>query len=229
MPKASNYWLENDMRLRNVKHAKHTIEDNSNIVILDPRSKKGEWNQVFENENPIHLEIGCGKGRFIYELAKRNPNTNYIGIEKFDSVIIRALEKIIEEPLDNIRLIRIDAENLEDVFDICEISRIYLNFSDPWPKTRTAKRRLTSQKFLARYQNILQDSSEIRFKTDNFDLFQFSMMELNSHPSYDFEEITMNLYKNLPIDNIQTEFEERFVNMGNQIFFLKVKYKRSES
>ena len=212
------------MRLRKVKHAKNYIENNTALVIPNPEEHFGKWNEVFNNSNPIEVEIGCGKGKFVYEKALNNPNINFIGIEKFDSVIVRALERLLEEPLPNIKLIRFDAENIEKVFKKGEVSLIYLNFSDPWPKNRTAKRRLTSQKFLNRYRNILVNESEIKLKTDNFSLFQFSMMSFVKHKEYTIEEINLNLYKKLPEDNVQTEFEKRFVEKGNLIFYQKVKF-----
>ncbi len=210
------------MRLRNVKYAKDLILQNPHIVVPNPQDYKNKWDGHFQNNNPIEVEIGCGKGKFVYELAEANPNINFIGIEKFDSVIVRALEKVLEHPLPNLRLIRFDAEKIEDVFSENEVSKIYLNFSDPWPKVRQAKRRLTSRKFLDRYAKVLSENAEIEFKTDNFILYEFSMMSFNAHKQYKILDINLNLYKNLPKNNIQTEFEVKFVEMGNQIFFLKV-------
>jgi tRNA (guanine-N7-)-methyltransferase len=212
------------MRLRKVKHAKNYIETNTALVIPKPEKHFGKWNEVFNNENPIEVEIGCGKGKFVCEKALNNPNTNFIGIEKFDSVIVRALERLLESPLPNVKLIRFDAENIEKVFKKEEVSLIYLNFSDPWPKNRQAKRRLTSEKFLQRYSKVLKNNSYINLKTDNFSLFAFSMMSFVSNKQYKIEEINLNLYKNLPEDNVQTEFEKRFVEKGNLIFYQKVKF-----
>jgi tRNA (guanine-N7-)-methyltransferase len=212
------------MRLRNVSHAKELINDNPHIVVNNPNEIKGNWSREFNNPNPIHIEIGCGKGKFITELAKNNPNINYIGIEKFDSVIVRAIEKLIEEPLNNVKLIRIDAENLNEIFDKGEVRKIYLNFSDPWPKNAHAKRRLTSDRFLVRYQNILINDSYIQIKTDNYGLFEYSLMSINSFLGFTFTKILLDLYQNLPTDNIQTEFEKKFVEKGNRIYFLEIKY-----
>lgn len=217
------------MRLRNVKHAKETIEKHPEIVIAEPKKYKGCWHDLFHNDHPIHLEIGSGKGQFIYEIAKKHPNINYIGIEKFDSVIIRALEKIIENPLPNVLLLRIDAEKITDVFAKDEIKKIYLNFSDPWPKRRTAKRRLTSTTFIERYKKITEEGSEIAFKTDNFKLFEFSIMEFNRSNDCRIDCINLNLYRHLPKDNIQTEFEQKFVEKGNLIFFMKVRFTKEKS
>lgn len=213
------------MRLRKVKHAKNYIETNTSLVIPNPEEQYGKWDKVFQNSNPIEVEIGCGKGKFVYEKALNNPTINYIGIEKFDSVIVRALEKLLENPLPNLKLIRFDAENIEKVFKKGEVKLIYLNFSDPWPKNRQAKRRLTSEKFLNRYSKILENNSTIQLKTDNFSLFQFSMMSFVANKKYAIEEINLNLYKKLPEDNVQTEFEKRFVEKGNLIFYQKVIFK----
>lgn len=217
------------MRLRKVKHAKEYIEDNPHIVIQTPKSLKGKWRDEFGNDNEIQIEIGCGKGKFITELAMNNPNTNYVGIEKFDSVIVRAIEKLIDTPLKNIRLIRMDAEHLQEVFSKGEIQTIYLNFSDPWPKNRQAKRRLTSPKFLSVYKKVLTDHSQVRFKTDNFGLFQYSMMTFNDDQSYVIDDVILDLYRNLPKDNVQTEFEMKFVEMGNLIHYLNVRYKGEQN
>jgi tRNA (guanine-N7-)-methyltransferase len=212
------------MRLRNVKYAKELILQNPQIVIPNPHDYKSNWSKLFGNKHPIEVEIGCGKGKFIYESALNNPNINFIGIEKFDSVIVRALEKVIEHPLDNLKLLRLDAEHIADVFSKNEVDKIYLNFSDPWPKIRQAKRRLTSTRFLNRYSNILSKNAEIRLKTDNFSLYEFSMMSLNEHVQFTIETLNLNLYKDLSEHNIQTEFEVKFVEMGNTIFYLKAKY-----
>ena len=211
------------MRLRNVKYAKELIEAYPDIVIVNPKKHAGKWNQLFDNSNPIELEIGCGKGKFIYEKAEKNPNINFIGIEKFDSVIVRALEKMIVNPLDNLKLIRFDAVNVDDIFITDEIDNIYLNFSDPWPKRRQAKRRLTSPQFLKRYIKILKTSGNIVFKTDNFGLFEYSLMSFNHHPLFKIENFLLNLYGDLPDNNIQTEFEIRFIEMKKPIYYIKTK------
>ena len=154
------------MRLRNVPGARETIIENQ-FSIQQPEQMKGKWAEVFQNDHPIHIEVGMGKGQFIIEMARRNPEVNYIGIEKYSSVLVRAVEKLEDFEQDNLRLIRMDAENIEEVFDKDEVDRIYLNFSDPWPKDRHAKRRLTSTRFLERYDNILTPEGRVMFKTDN--------------------------------------------------------------
>ena len=165
------------MRLRNVPGARETIIENQ-FSIQEPEQKKGKWAEVFGNDHPIHIEVGMGKGQFIIEMARRNPEVNYIGIEKYSSVLVRAVEKLEDFEQNNLRLIRMDAENIEEVFDKDEVDRIYLNFSDPWPKDRHAKRRLTSTRFLERYNNILTPEGRVMFKTDNKDLFDFSLEQV---------------------------------------------------
>ncbi|MEF9840009.1 MAG: tRNA (guanosine(46)-N7)-methyltransferase TrmB, partial [Lachnospiraceae bacterium] len=168
------------MRLRNIRRADETIEHHF-AAIHEPYIKKGKWNVVFENENPLHIEIGMGKGQFLLTLASRNPDINYVGIERYSSVLLRALEKYdLDEynQLTNIRFICMDARNLADAFDKGEVKRIYLNFSDPWPKVRHAKRRLTSKEFFQCYQQILDRSGVVEFKTDNTSLFQFSLEQV---------------------------------------------------
>lgn len=210
------------MRLRKVKYAAELIAVFPQYVITAPEDQKGKWRKIFGNENDIELEIGSGKGKFIYEKALSYPKKNFIGIEKFDSVIVRALEKQMENPLPNLKLIRFDAEHIENVFSNGEISKVYLNFSDPWPKARQAKRRLTSNRFLSRYTNIIKKDGIIELKTDNQDFFEYSVEEFENDTRYKIDKIDRDLYNNLPKDNIQTEFEMRFVKKGNSINYLKI-------
>ena len=167
------------MRRRNVKNAKARVESHPELVVLNPKDYKGAWHTLFNNDNPIYLEIGMGKGKFLLEHAKTNPNINYIGIEKFDSVIVQAVEKIYPLELKNIKLINVDAEELLEIFEVNEISKIFLNFSDPWPKNRHEKRRLSHKNFLERYQVILDGVLEM--KTDNRELFEFSLKSYNQN------------------------------------------------
>ncbi len=213
------------MRLRNVKYAKELLESYPNTVIQNPKKWAGKWKEIFNNNNPIELEIGCGKGKFIYEKAQNNKDINFIGVEKFDSVIVRALEKAINEPLDNLRLLRFDALHISEVFKDNEIQNIYLNFSDPWPKNRQAKRRLTSPHFLKSYTKILKPNGKIYLKTDNYSLFEYSMMMLNDNENFVIEEIMLDMYMNLPIDNVQTEFEIRFRELDKPIYYIRAKLK----
>ncbi|MBQ9699072.1 MAG: tRNA (guanosine(46)-N7)-methyltransferase TrmB [Lachnospiraceae bacterium] len=210
------------MRLRNVKGSREAIAS-SQFTINEPEQYKGTWNQVFENNNPIHIEVGMGKGRFITDLAIANPDINYIGIEKYSSVLIRAIEKRSEIDIDNLVFIRMDAENICDVFAPKEIAKIYLNFSDPWPKDRHAKRRLTSKEFFARYNNILKSDGVVEFKTDNRPLFDFSLEQI---PEAGWEVIahTFDLHNSeMNEGNIMTEYEEKFSSMGNPIHKLIAK------
>jgi tRNA (guanine-N7-)-methyltransferase len=213
------------MRLRNVKYAAELLEEYPEIVVLNPKQHAGNWNDVFGDEKTIELEIGSGKGKFIYELAEKNSNINYIGIEKFDSVIVRALEKAIFKPLKNLRLIRFDAKHIDEIFKDNEISNLYLNFSDPWPKKRQAKRRLTSPNFLSSYTKILKPEGHIFLKTDNYGLFEYSMMTINDSDDFCIEKIMLDLYQDLPIDNVQTEFEMKFIQQDKPIYFIKAKLK----
>ena len=198
------------MRLRNVKGSK-TIIENSKYIILNPFENKGNWNKIFNNDNEIHIEIGMGKGKFISEMAIKYPDVNFIGIEKFDSVIVRAVQKLEGKEIPNLKLIRMDAKELDKVFNH-EISRIYLNFSDPWPKSKHEKRRLTSPEFLKIYDNIFKTQREIFMKTDNKKLFAYSLETLSQY-GYKFKKITLDL-KNENIDNVTTEYEDKFMENG---------------
>ena len=204
------------MRLRNVPGARETIIENQ-FSIQEPEQKKGKWAEVFGNDHPIHIEVGMGQGQFIIEMAKRNPEINYIGIEKYSSVLVRAVEKLEDFEQNNLRLIRMDAENIEEVFDKDEVDRIYLNFSDPWPKDRHAKRRLTSTRFLERYNNILTPEGRVMFKTDNKDLFDFSLEQVEE-AGWILENHTYDLHHSEYNEgNVMTEYEEKFSAKGNPI------------
>lgn len=211
------------MRLRNIKNAYEKVAVNERYFIPNPNEFKGKWHEIFGNNNPIHIEIGMGKGRFLCELAAINPDINYIGIEKFTSVLLRASEKLAELDLNNIKIINIDAINLCDYFDKDEITRIYLNFSDPWPKNAHAKRRLTSNRFLPLYQNVLNTDGEIHFKTDNRKLFEFSLESLNEY-GLSLKNISLDLHHSDFEGNIMTEYEEKFSAFG-PIYRLEAKFK----
>ena len=201
------------MRLRNVKGAKEAMIE-SEYTINNPEELKGRWKEHFGNNNPIHLEIGTGKGRFITTLAQNNPDINYVGIEKYSSVLIRALEKQAELQIPNLIFIRMDAENIIDIFDKEEVDRIYLNFSDPWPKDRHAKRRLTSRQFLGRYNEFLKKDGTVEFKTDNRALFDFSVEE-TKEAGWNIIDITYDLHNSeLNEGNVMTEYEIRFSSEG---------------
>lgn len=204
------------MRLRNVKGSRETIAANE-YVVQNETELKGRWHEKFGNDNPINIEIGMGKGRFIMDMAKLNPDVNYIGIEKFSSVLVRAVEKQNEEQLPNLLFIRMDAENIENVFDKGEVDYIYLNFSDPWPKDRHAKRRLTSVQFLSRYVNILAKDGGVTFKTDNRPLFDFSLEQVEE-AGWVLDNKTYDLHNSeYASGNVMTEYEKRFSEIGNPI------------
>lgn len=206
------------MRLRNISGSRDVIAL-SPLVIHEPKQHKGSWSEVFGNDNPIRIEVGMGKGKFIYELAKQNPHINYIGIEKYSSVLLRALQKMESEPLPNLCFIRMDAEEIAEVFGEEEIDRIYLNFSDPWPKDRHAKRRLPSREFLKRYDSFLKKDGVLEFKTDNRDLFNFALKELDD-AGWEAVQVTFDLHSDpeMSAGNIMTEYEEKFSALGNPIY-----------
>ncbi|MCI9199545.1 MAG: tRNA (guanosine(46)-N7)-methyltransferase TrmB [Lachnospiraceae bacterium] len=208
------------MRLRNITGSREIIGE-SVFVVHEPEQQKGNWRNIFGNNNPIHIEIGMGKGRFLMDMAKVYPSINYIGIEKYSSVLLRAIQKMEreEQPLSNVRFIRMDAETIGNVFEIEEVDRIYLNFSDPWPKDRHAKRRLPSREFLARYDKILKKEGQLEFKTDNKDLFLFALEELEP-AGWKAEKISFDLHrdKDMSEGNIMTEYEEKFSSIGNPIY-----------
>lgn len=205
------------MRLRNIKGSKEII-GKSEHVIQNPKSLKGCWEKQFGNDHSIHIEIGMGKGRFIIELAAKNPEINYLGIEMYDSVLLRALQKREQQELSNLYFLCLDARELPEVFAPGEVKIIYLNFSDPWPKERHGKRRLTSRNFLERYDQFLAGDGWIEFKTDNRELFDFSLEEVKEI-NWELMYYTYDLHQDnkLMEGNIMTEYEEKFSLMGNPI------------
>ena len=190
----------------------------NDFVVHEEETMKGMWHDFFENENPIHIEVGMGKGRFIIDMAKLHPEINYIGIEKYSSVLVRAIEKQTIEQLPNLVFIRMDAEAIENVFEKDEVAYIYLNFSDPWPKDRHARRRLTSVQFLNRYVNFLAADGGLTFKTDNRPLFDFAIEELEP-AGWKAQVITYDLHNDAALmeGNVMTEYEEKFSSVGNPI------------
>lgn len=212
------------MRLRNNPKAYDIMAENSELVILDPVSHKGKFKDVFEQQHPLHIEIGMGKGDFMYEMARRNPDINFIGIEKFPSVIAAAINKINQkEKLNNLRLMHYDAIQLNDIFAKNEVDHIYLNFSDPWPKKRHAKRRLTSHAFLDVYKNILIDNGQIEFKTDNRGLFEYSLVSVNQYPM-NLEYVSLDLHHSPEMENnVMTEYEKKF-SVNGPIYKMIVSY-----
>ncbi|MDD6039383.1 MAG: tRNA (guanosine(46)-N7)-methyltransferase TrmB [bacterium] len=210
------------MRLRNIPGAGEAIAA-CPYVIADYKTKQDHWNTVFEDQNPntpLHIEVGMGKGQFLFEMARQHPDINYIGIERYTSVLLRAIQKINpEEPPKNLRFICMDAKELPEVFGKKEISRIYLNFSDPWPKDRHARRRLTSSDFLNRYDQILSADGTIEFKTDNRGLFDFSLEEIQNTEPWKITAYTFDLHHEADMcaGNVMTEYEEKFSSIGNPI------------
>ena len=200
------------MRLRKVKDALIKLQA-SRYFIAEPLALKGNWKSVFNNENPIHIEIGCGKGKFISELANLNPNINYVAIEKFDSVLLRTAEKLEEMNLNNLKIVLIDADKLTDYFAEKEIDLIYINFSDPWPKYGHRKRRLTYKTFLDSYKFVLKDDGAVYQKTDNRKLFEFSLESFNEN-NWLISNISLDLHKDTETFNITTEFEEKWSKLG---------------
>ena len=207
------------MRLRNVKGASEII-NSSPYIIKNYEEYKGHFKDIFSNNNPLHIEIGMGKGDFIIGMAKKYPDINFIGIEKFDSVIVRAIEKINED-IPNLRLIRMDANEIEKVF-YKEIDTIYLNFSDPWPKNRHENRRLTSKNFLSKYDSLFSGINHIIMKTDNRKLFEYSIISFSNY-GYTIEDISLDMYKEDLSDNIKTEYETKFSSLGYPIYKVDVR------
>lgn len=213
------------MRLRKVKGASETIAAHPEIVIPNGEELKGNWQSVFEKEQPIYIEVGMGKGQFMIGMAKQNPHLNFIGIEKFDSVMVRALEKVLEAgELPNLKLLKIDAEDLTDIFAGNEVEGVYLNFSDPWPKPRHAKRRLTHENFLTRYEQITVPNGYLRFKTDNRLLFEYSLVSVTGY-GMKLEDVALDLHQREALDwNIMTEYEEKFSAKGQPIYRLEAQF-----
>jgi len=205
------------MRLRNITGSREAIAD-SPYVVHEETNRAGRWQSVFPDGNPVHIEIGMGKGQFIYTMAKLHPHINYVGIEKYSSVLLRALQKMAEEELPNLKFVRMDAELIDQVFDVGEVDKIYLNFSDPWPKDRHAKRRLVSRQFLSRYDTILTKEGRLEFKTDNRELFLFGLAELRE-AGWKEEAVTHHLHEDpvLSKGNVVTEYEDRFSGLGKPI------------
>ena len=214
------------MRLRNIPRAEGILNE-SEMVVKNASENKGHWaSDIFGNDHPLHIEIGMGKGQFLLTLAERNPHINYIGIERYSSVLLRAVEKL-EEPVANIRFLCIDAAEIPDIFSPEEVERIYLNFSDPWPKARHARRRLTSSEYFARYDKILAKDGQVEFKTDNRNLFDFSVKEINNSDIWEVTACTYDLHNDTSMNegNIMTEYETKFSSLNHPICKLIAKRK----
>ena len=205
------------MRLRNIRGAGEKIES-SEFVVQNPKEMPNKWKECFGNDHPIHIEIGMGKGQFLHTMAKLNPEINYVGIEMYSSVLLRAIQKMEQDVVPNLKFICIDAKEVAEVFGQGEVDQIYLNFSDPWPKDRHAKRRLPSRQFLQKYDVILKKDGVLEFKTDNKDLFDFAVEEL-PEAGWKAKVVTYDLHNDeeLVKGNVMTEYEEKFSSMGNPI------------
>lgn len=212
------------MRLRNKPWAQERIDQHPQYVVPDPETVKGKWQEVFEKKQPLHIEIGSGKGRFVTEMARANPEINYIGIEVYKSVLVDALDQVIEADLPNVKLLNVNANDLEKFFEKNEVDRVYLNFSDPWPKVRHEKRRLTFKSYLKSYENILPVGGEIHFKTDNQGLFEYSLMSFSAYGLL-LTYVSLDLHHSDYEGNIMTEYEQKFSEKGNRIYRCEVKYK----
>lgn len=214
------------MRLRKLKNVGEILQSRLDIYVEDPRNNKGKWQSVFGNDNPIYLEIGMGKGNFIIVHAIKYPDINFIGLEIEQSVLAKAVKKIGND-IPNLFMINYDANNIKDVFEENEIDKIFLNFSDPWPKNRHFKRRLTEKTFLDNYSDILKNKGCIEFKTDNRKLFEFSLLEFISR-NWEIKNLSLNLHED-DSEVITTEYEEKFINAGQTIYFLEVENGKNET
>lgn len=214
------------MRLRNITGSREVIAESPYVIREEVQTRcPGRWKEIFGNARPIHIEVGMGKGKFIHTMAKEHPDINYVGIERYSSVLLRAVRKMEEEELSNLKFLRMDAEGITGVFGPGEVERIYLNFSDPWPKDRHAKRRLPSREFLARFALILKEGGRLEFKTDNRALFDFALGELEP-AGWVLEACTYDLHGDADMmqGNVMTEYEEKFSAMGNPICKYIIKF-----
>lgn len=212
------------MRLRHKPWAKEKIEAYPQYIVPNPEDYRGNWKEVFHNDNPIYIEVGTGKGQFVTEMAKAHPDVNFIGVELYESVIVTALDRLIEAELPNVKLLNADARNLAHYFAKGDVSRVYLNFSDPWPKKRHDKRRLTYRTFLKLYEDIMPDGGEIHFKTDNQGLFEYSLQSFSAYGML-LTFLSLDLHKSDFEGNIMTEYEEKFSQKGQRIYRVEAKYR----
>ncbi|ARK31764.1 tRNA (guanosine(46)-N7)-methyltransferase TrmB [Halalkalibacter krulwichiae] len=212
------------MRLRNKPGAKEKMNEYPHIIIQNPSQHKGKWNKLFNNNNPIHVEVGTGKGQFLIGMSKLHPEVNYIGIEKYDSVLITALERAIETNQDNLKFLNEDVSEILDFFEEGEIDRVFINFTDPWPKNRHEKRRLTYKGFLKLYEEILNEKGEIHFKTDNQGLFEYSLESLSGY-GMSLHNVSLDLHKSKIEGNVMTEYEEKFSRKGMRIYRCEASFK----
>ncbi|MCL6570934.1 MAG: tRNA (guanosine(46)-N7)-methyltransferase TrmB [Bacillus sp. (in: Bacteria)] len=211
------------MRVRHKPWAKGKIEQYPQYIVANPEQNKGKWHEIFEKNQPLHIEVGTGKGQFITEMARANPTINYMGIEIYDSVIVIALDLLIEADLPNLKLMHVNANELAKYFTKNDVDQMYLNFSDPWPKARHERRRLMYKDFLKLYEDIMVNGGEIHFKTDNQGLFEYSLMSFSEYGLL-LKYISLDFHKSDYEGNIMTEYEEKFSEKGNRIYRCEVKF-----
>lgn len=211
------------MRVRNRKGASELLAQYPHYVISNPEECKGRWSEIFGNDHPIHIEVGSGKGRFVTGMAAQNPDINYIGIDIQLTVLSYALDRVVEAGLPNIKLLQVDGSSLTNYFSEAEIDRLYLNFSDPWPKKRHEKRRLTCQTFLSTYETILPDRGEIHFKTDNRSLFEYSLASFSQYGLI-LKQVWLDLHASELEGNVLTEYEEKFSKKGQVIYRVEAQF-----
>ncbi|HHS8164788.1 TPA: tRNA (guanosine(46)-N7)-methyltransferase TrmB [Streptococcus pyogenes] len=211
------------MRVRKRKGAEEHLANNPHYVILNPEDAKGRWHDVFGNDRPIHIEVGSGKGEFITGMALKNPDINYIGIDIQLSVLSYALDKVLASEVPNVKLLRVDGSSLTNYFEDGEVDMMYLNFSDPWPKTKHEKRRLTYKDFLDTYKRILPEHGEIHFKTDNRGLFEYSLASFSQY-GMTLRQIWLDLHASNYEGNVMTEYEEKFSNKGQVIYRVEANF-----
>lgn len=212
------------MRLRNKAGASEELLQHPTIIIQNAESRKGKWQDVFGNNNPIHIEVGTGKGKFLTGMSELHPDINYIGVEKYDSVIISALERIQETGMPNFKLLNEDVINLTSYFEQGELDQVYINFTDPWPKNRHEKRRLTHERFLRRYEQVMKKNGEIHFKTDNQALFEYSLHSFSKYGMI-LNNVSLDLHKSDIEGNIMTEYEEKFSRKGMRIYRCEAQFR----
>ncbi|MGT2742361.1 tRNA (guanosine(46)-N7)-methyltransferase TrmB [Streptococcus plurextorum] len=212
------------MRVRKRKGAEEHLANHPNLVILTPEASKGKWHEVFGNNNPIHIEVGSGKGGFITGMALKHPDINYIGIDIQLSVISYALDKVLESGATNVKLLRVDGSSLTNYFEDGEVDLMYLNFSDPWPKTKHEKRRLTYKTFLETYKQILPENGEIHFKTDNRGLFEYSLASFSQYGMI-LKQVWLDLHADDSFEgNVMTEYEKKFSDKGQVIYRVEARF-----
>jgi tRNA (guanine-N7-)-methyltransferase len=214
----------NVLRLRNKPGAKEELKQNPNIIIQNPEQCKGQWNSVFGNDNPIYVEVGTGKGQFLMGMSMLHPNINFIGIEKYDSVLITAMNRAKESDQTNVKFLNDDVANILDFFDKGEIDRLFINFTDPWPKNRHEKRRLTYKGFLKIYERLLKKGGEIHLKTDNQGLFEYSL-ESFSGCGMTLHHVSLDLHRSNIEGNVMTEYEQKFSRKGMRIYRCEAKFR----